>query len=56
MKLIILKENLRQGLGAVEKATTESANLPILKNIPVSVITQSELQQQKLPLLGVRKL
>ena len=31
MKLIILKNNLRNGLNTVEKATSENANLPILK-------------------------
>jgi len=33
MKLIILKNNLKEGLSAVERATTDSSNLPILKNI-----------------------
>src|SRR3989344_3906180 len=33
MKLVILKNNLREGLNAVEKSTTENANLPILKNV-----------------------
>ncbi|MEK9170314.1 MAG: DNA polymerase III subunit beta [Patescibacteria group bacterium] len=33
MKLIILKNNLRNGLNTVEKATSENANLPILKNV-----------------------
>ena len=33
MKLIVLKNNLREGLSVVEKATTENTNLPILKNV-----------------------
>ncbi len=33
MKLIILKSNLKEGLGAVERAAQESVGLPILKNI-----------------------
>ena len=33
MKLIVLKNNFRDGLNAVEKAVTENSNLPILKNI-----------------------
>jgi DNA polymerase-3 subunit beta len=33
MKLIILKNNLKEGLSVVERAVTESGNLPVLKNI-----------------------
>ncbi len=33
MKLIVLKTNLVDGLGTVEKAVNEGSNLPILKNI-----------------------
>lgn len=33
MKLVILKNNLRDGLNAVERATAENNNLPILKNV-----------------------
>lgn len=33
MKLIILKNNITEGLNAVERAISASANLPILKNI-----------------------
>ena len=33
MKLIILRNNLKEGLSAVEKAVTESVTLPILKNV-----------------------
>jgi|SRR3989344_3848478 len=33
MKLIVLKNNLRDGLNAVEKATVENSNLPVLKNV-----------------------
>ncbi|MDE2001197.1 MAG: DNA polymerase III subunit beta [Patescibacteria group bacterium] len=33
MKLVILKNSLREGLLAVERATAENANLPILKNV-----------------------
>ena len=33
MKLVILKNNLREGLNAVERATSENNNLPILKNV-----------------------
>lgn len=35
MKLIITRGNLKEGLGAVERATGENLNLPILKNILV---------------------
>ncbi len=33
MKLIVLKTNLVDGLGIVERAVNESSNLPILKNV-----------------------
>src|SRR3989344_7734986 len=33
MKLIVLRNNLKDGLNAVERASLESANLPILKNV-----------------------
>ncbi len=33
MKLIVLKNNLKEGLGIIGRAATESANLPILKNV-----------------------
>ena len=33
MKLIVLKNNLREGLNAAEKAAAENSNLPILKNV-----------------------
>ncbi len=33
MKLVILKKNLKDGLSAVERATAENSNLPILKNV-----------------------
>ncbi|OGY64094.1 MAG: DNA polymerase III subunit beta [Candidatus Harrisonbacteria bacterium RIFCSPLOWO2_02_FULL_41_11] len=33
MKVIILKDNFRDGLNAVEKTTAENVNLPILKNV-----------------------
>jgi len=33
MKLIVLKNNFREGLSIVEKAATENTNLPILKNV-----------------------
>ncbi len=33
MKLILLKENIKEGLGVVERAITENSNLPVLKNI-----------------------
>lgn len=33
MKLIILKSNLKESLNAVERAISENANLPILKNV-----------------------
>ena len=32
MKFIILKKNLKDGLRAIEKITTDNLNLPILKN------------------------
>ena len=33
MKLVVLKNNLRDGLSAVEKSVVENNNLPILKNV-----------------------
>ncbi len=33
MKLIVLKNNLKDGLNIVSRATSENANLPILKNV-----------------------
>lgn len=33
MKLIVLRNNLKEGLSAVERAVTESTSLPILKNV-----------------------
>ncbi len=33
MKLVVLKNNLREGLVAVDRAASENANLPILKNV-----------------------
>ncbi len=33
MKLVILKNNLREGLNSVERASSENNNLPILKNV-----------------------
>lgn len=33
MKLILFRDNLKNGLGIAEKAVSESANLPILKNV-----------------------
>ncbi|MBU6141798.1 DNA polymerase III subunit beta [Patescibacteria group bacterium] len=35
MKLVILKNNLREGLTAIDRAAGEHANLPILKNVLV---------------------
>lgn len=37
MKLIILRTNLIDGLSSVERAITESTNLPILKNILIKI-------------------
>jgi len=37
MKLIILKNNLLEGLGSVEKSVSDNANLPILKNVLLKV-------------------
>lgn len=36
MKLIILRDNLRDGLQAVERATSENNNLPVLKHILIN--------------------
>src|SRR3989344_6430209 len=33
MKLVVLKNNLKEGLSIVEKASGENSNLPILKNV-----------------------
>lgn len=33
MKLVVLKNNLKEGLNAVERASSENNNLPILKNV-----------------------
>ncbi|KKW48063.1 MAG: polymerase III subunit beta protein [Parcubacteria group bacterium GW2011_GWA1_59_11] len=33
MNLVIIKNNLKEALGVVERATSENANLPILKNV-----------------------
>ena len=33
MKLVVLKNNLKEGLSIVEKAAGENSNLPILKNV-----------------------
>ena len=33
MKLVIIRANLRDGLAAVERATGENQNLPILRNV-----------------------
>ena len=33
MKLVILKNNLREGLNSVERASSDNNNLPILKNV-----------------------
>ncbi len=33
MKLILLRDNLKNGLGIAEKAVADSANLPVLKNV-----------------------
>lgn len=33
MKLIVLRENLKEGLNSVSRATSENVNLPILKNV-----------------------
>lgn len=33
MKLIVLRNNLKEGLSIIGRATTENANLPILKNV-----------------------
>src|SRR3989344_37132 len=33
MKLIVLKENLKEALNAVSRATSDNTNLPILKNV-----------------------
>src|SRR3989344_2549291 len=35
MKLVVLKNNLKDGLNAVERASSENNNLPILKNVLV---------------------
>lgn len=37
MKLIILKNNLKEGLNAVEKEITENNTLPILKNVLLTI-------------------
>lgn len=37
MKLIVLRNNLKDGLSAVEKAVTENTTLPILKNVLLKI-------------------
>src|SRR3989344_8427659 len=37
MKLVILKENFKKGLGYVEKITGKNLSLPILENVLISV-------------------
>ncbi len=51
MKLTILKNNLRNGLNTVEKATAENANLPILKNVLIKTFnTKIQLSSTNLEL------
>ena len=38
MKLIVLKNNLQNGLNSIERAVTENANLPILKNVLIKTV------------------
>jgi len=38
MKIVLFRENLKNGLGIVEKAVADSTNLPILKNILLKTV------------------
>lgn len=56
MKLVVLKNNLRDGLNTVEKSITESANLPILKNVLIKTFNNKiRLSTTNLE-LGITKL
>ncbi|MDP2629493.1 MAG: DNA polymerase III subunit beta [Candidatus Harrisonbacteria bacterium] len=53
MKLIILRENLKEALSRVERAVTENNNLPVLRNILLSAENQLFVSATNLE-LGVR--
>jgi DNA polymerase-3 subunit beta len=56
MKLIILKNNLKEGLNSVEKGINENTNLPILKNILLKTVgNKIQLSATNLE-LGITKL
>lgn len=48
MKLIILRSNLKDGLGALERAVVDNTNLPILKNVLLKADTRLTLQATNL--------
>ena len=48
MKLIILRSNLKTGLGALERAVVENNNLPILKSFLLKADTRVSLQATNL--------
>jgi len=55
MKVIILKDNLKSGLVGVERAVSESSNLPILKNILIKT-TENKIKISATNLeLGINK-
>lgn len=37
MKFVVLRSNMKDALGAIQRATGENTNLPILKNVFISV-------------------
>ncbi len=53
MKLIILKQNLKDALSAVERGVIENNNLPILKNVLIKADTRVSLSTTNLE-IGVR--
>lgn len=50
MKLVILKQNLKDSLGIVERGVKDDANLPILKNVLLKADTQLKLVTTNLEL------
>ena len=40
MKFVVIRSNIKEAIAAVQRATNENANLPILKNILISATEQ----------------
>ena len=57
MKLIVLRENLKDGLDSISRAISESGNLPILKNFLIETLPNNKIKFSSTNLeLGINKI